>query len=774
MNRAQRILRLFAQLLAVSATVIVAPGAHGQSRDAVQAVETARPVASDVRYAGPSGSDLQKLDVYNAHGLKNAPVVVYVHGGSWMAGNRRNVRGLPGFFNANGMVFVSVGYRLSPAAMHPAFAEDVAAAVAWVRRRIVEHGGDPDRIYLMGHSAGAHLVSLVGTDPSFLTTAGAGPNPIAGVIAMDSAAMDLREILARDTRADSPYRAAFGADPKVWAAASPIVHAGLAPGEDRQPPFQIVVAYGPGLEGKKRGVDAFASALRESKTRAEVLDVSALRDHQSLMTEFGMRDDPVAAAVLAFIRSSGEDALRGLGQQTVLQATGPAAERAAAQRTDYRRRVLMRQFDRDNDGRITRDEMAANPFIFNRMDADRDGVVTADELAAFDSARGDDTNQRELDAWAPMDAPLGDDRVSYRDPEVLQQAALMTFADAEGTVWIARLDPADGTLVSRDGRESRIDGPISPWSRYSNGPEWGLDKDGPAVFYLKDDERSAGQIWRAEPPWDAPRLTQMTSSATDHHWLAGASVDATLGSTRLIAYVGQPRGRENYTAWIDESAPGTLHRFTQRMNLARWAFNAPAITWSPRTAETQTRATQVTLVDTVAGTTSVITDDEGVKTDPWLWEAPEFAGERLLAVNIDRSALGIYRRSGDAAAWSRIAMITLPADAPHHTLKSIEPVNGGRGAFGRSYFTVQAGDDADSDTSIWLFGFDAAGRHLVRRLDDGGVTDQSARRLDPESLVGRDELIVYYTRLVPGRSELRRCRTGVTAASDPSTHKEVK
>jgi len=134
-----------------------------------------------------------------------------------------------------------------------------------------------------------------------------------------------------------------------------------------------------------------------------------------------------------------------------------------------------------------------------------------------------------------------------------------------------------------------------------------------------------------------------------------------------------------------------------------------------------------------------------------------------LAVNVDGRALAIYRDATlDGRPWQRVATLHLPADAPHPTLKSVEPVNGGRGAFRGSYFTVQAGDDTDKDTSIWLFGLAADGNHLVRRLDDGALTGRPARRFDPESYIGECELYVYCTLDGDGPSQLHRCRTGIT------------
>ncbi|MCU0979522.1 MAG: hypothetical protein MUF25_10200 [Pirellulaceae bacterium] len=131
----------------------------------------------------------------------------------------------------------------------------------------------------------------------------------------------------------------------------------------------------------------------------------------------------------------------------------------------------------------------------------------------------------------------------------------------------------------------------------------------------------------------------------------------------------------------------------------------------------------------------------------------------MLAVNVDSRELAIYRDvKCDGSPWQRCASLRLPVEAPHRTLKSGEPVNGGRGAFGRSYFTVQAGDDEDQDTSIWLFGFSPDGNHPIRRLDDGAITGKAARRLDPESYVADRELFVYYNVVGKGLSPLHRCR----------------
>jgi arylformamidase len=608
----------------------------------------------NVPYAAIEGvnPNLLSLDIHAPNGANSAPVVIYVHGGYWKAGDKSQKGHLPDFFCRLGFVFVSVNYRLAPAVKHPVLIQDVARAVAWVHDRIAEHGGDPSQIFLTGHSAGAQLVALLGTDAKRLGERGKPLSILRGVIPLDSAAMDMRDVAANDRRADSPYRAAFGDDPADWADASPLVHAQTA---KSLPPFQIVVAYGPAIANKKAGVDEFAATLRKNGTRAEVVDASSFREHQSLMTEFGAAGDPVSAAVLEFIESvRGGKTLEGFGSERVLKPEGQAASDAAEQLEAYRVRVLMRQFDKNQDGRITKDEMIANPFLFDRMDANKDGVVTIDELRAFGQrdkparptvpSADAKPSASSAEDWKPLDENIGSGDVSYHDPEFLQSGGLLTFADQNGDVWVATMDLRTGRFAhTNGGRDFRIDGPISKWSRYCNGPEWGLDADGPAVFYIKDNSQGSGQLWRAAPPWDQPRITQLTRDTDIHNWICAPSVSTKLPTTRVIIYRGGGPNGGNVSAWLDEESPAQPHAFTERAYLARFSIDTPFITWSPKQRAGDPTVTQVSLLDTSTGKTHIITADDGEKYDPWLWHAPEFDGELLLCVNLDERALAIYR-----------------------------------------------------------------------------------------------------------------------------------
>ncbi|RWF13661.1 MAG: alpha/beta hydrolase, partial [Mesorhizobium sp.] len=103
-----------------------------------------------------------KLDIYAADGARDRPVLLFIHGGAWRIGSRGNVNGKPGFLLANGFLFVSIDYRMLPDADVATQAADVERAYAYVRANIASYGGDPDRIAVMGHSAGCHLAALTG------------------------------------------------------------------------------------------------------------------------------------------------------------------------------------------------------------------------------------------------------------------------------------------------------------------------------------------------------------------------------------------------------------------------------------------------------------------------------------------------------------------------------------------------------------------------------------------------------------------------------------
>ena len=162
----------------------------------------------------------QKLDVYRPAHASGAPILVMVHGGGWRRGDKamaRVIKNKVTHWVGRGWVVISVNYRLLPAATPLVQADDLSRALGFVQSRASTWGADPAKVVLMGHSAGAHLVSMLTADPTLASRHGA--SAWLGTVALDSAAFDV-EVIMR-SRHLGLYDQAFGADPAVWREASP-------------------------------------------------------------------------------------------------------------------------------------------------------------------------------------------------------------------------------------------------------------------------------------------------------------------------------------------------------------------------------------------------------------------------------------------------------------------------------------------------------------------------------------------------------------------------
>ncbi len=197
-----------------------------------------------------------------------------------------------------GFAFVSINYRLVPAATVEQQAADVSAAVAWLRGHAAQLGIDASRIVLMGHSAGAHLVALVGTDPQYLAAAGLSLSDLRGVIALDGACYDIPRQLATAGRfMRGTYTEAFGSDPARQRALSPA----LLTLKPDAPAF--LIAHIDRADGKAQS-DALAAALMQAGISAEVhgFDGTGLLGHLEINRSLGRADYPATAVVDAWLR----------------------------------------------------------------------------------------------------------------------------------------------------------------------------------------------------------------------------------------------------------------------------------------------------------------------------------------------------------------------------------------------------------------------------------------------------------------------------------------
>lgn len=241
-------------------------------------------VRRDVAYGT---STKQRLDVYPAPDC-DAPVVVWVHGGGWITGDKARLNAKRAWARANGWTLVSVNYRLTavddpPARrlQYPAHNRDVGRALNWVAREL------DGPIAVLGHSAGAQIVSSIGTDGGYTRA------ELCGVVSLDTEGYDVAAHIRSGGRGARLYRAVFGNRPAVWADASPIEHVSA------DDPAHLVVRRG--AIGRQRSQAAFARALREAGVATTVVRTPGY-DHGDVNRLLGSAaDDVLTPRVEAFL-----------------------------------------------------------------------------------------------------------------------------------------------------------------------------------------------------------------------------------------------------------------------------------------------------------------------------------------------------------------------------------------------------------------------------------------------------------------------------------------
>lgn len=251
-----------------------------------------------IEYGAIDGVDpnMLSLDVHSPAAPDSCPAVIWVHGGSWQAGDKvTSATELKArHFVAEGFVFVSVNYRLvseTNDVRWPDFGNDVAAAAAWVIDNASELGVDAQRIALVGHSAGAHLVSIVGTNPDLLAEVGHARDEIGCVVSLDSVTHDLTQ---QPTFERDIVEAAFGDDVAALTDGSPTLQAAEHPDDGPLPEFLIVTR---GRPVRLQSAAALEAALLDAGASASVYDASPY-DHRDVNVRIGEPDESIITPVV--------------------------------------------------------------------------------------------------------------------------------------------------------------------------------------------------------------------------------------------------------------------------------------------------------------------------------------------------------------------------------------------------------------------------------------------------------------------------------------------
>ena len=230
------------------------------------------------------------LDLYLPAGTQNFPTLVWLHGGGITAGSKDGPHQpeIARHFAQAGIAVASISYRLSPKAKFPAYIEDTAAAFAWVKKHIAEHGGDANRVFLGGHSAGAYLALMAGLDDQYLAAQGLKLTDIAGLVPV--AGQTLTHYTIRLERGLPKNRL-------IADAAAPLNHA-----RKDAPPMLILYAD-KDMALRAEENELLAAALRQEGHKQLTVKKIKNRDHGSVAHEMAKAGDVGFEQVVKFIQS---------------------------------------------------------------------------------------------------------------------------------------------------------------------------------------------------------------------------------------------------------------------------------------------------------------------------------------------------------------------------------------------------------------------------------------------------------------------------------------
>ena len=248
-------------------------------------------VVRDVPFLQGAGyaDDKDKLDLYLPEGRTNAPVIVSYYGNQLMGGDKSEDEFVGRRFATAGFLTAVVNYRLSPSVSHPAHVQDAAASFAWVKRHIKEYGGDPDRVFVIGYSAGGYLAALLSTDPRYLAAHKLSPRDIRGAVPVSAFYWVERRGVAPDRD-----KRVWGTDQKVWVDASPAHHL-----RADAPPMLILYADRDEDWRRQQNVEVAAAMKAAGNAKVEIAMIRD-RNHATIWSRVAGEGDDTAERIIRF------------------------------------------------------------------------------------------------------------------------------------------------------------------------------------------------------------------------------------------------------------------------------------------------------------------------------------------------------------------------------------------------------------------------------------------------------------------------------------------
>lgn len=292
-RRIQNMARYFIVSLIVASLFCLAP-----------VVSFCHEVKRDISYS-EDAHKLKKLDLYIPLKAKELPVVIWIHGGGWQVGDKSEVHIKPKFFNGLGYIFVSVNYRLLPDVEMQTIVNDVAESIGWVHQNISDHGGDPSRLLIMGHSAGAQLAALLCTDYSYLERQSVPLSSIKLCVPIDGDTYDIPAII--DTAEmrqklhglplpDYGHRVKFGNSPELHQRFSAVNHVSIV----RPTPY-FLIFYVSGHPDVTAQAFRFRNVLQDAGGGVTCFSAHNTT-HSRINSEFGTPDLDTTKALLHILQ----------------------------------------------------------------------------------------------------------------------------------------------------------------------------------------------------------------------------------------------------------------------------------------------------------------------------------------------------------------------------------------------------------------------------------------------------------------------------------------
>ena len=251
-------------------------------------------VHRDIAYAEPK-NERQTLDVFAPREGKVHPIVFWIHGGGWQAGDKDDVQVKPRAFVDRGFVFVTTNYRLLPDASIKEMGGDVAKVIRWVHDHAQEFGGDPKTFFVIGHSAGAQLAALVCTDDRYLKAEGLSFSILKGCVPVDGDTYDVpMQIATVEQKRKDAYRLKFGEEAKQIDL-SPVTH--VARDKSIPPVLILHVAGHPETTAQSQ---RFVKVLQDAGVSARAYPAQG-KNHGTINADLGKPGDEPTKELFEFV-----------------------------------------------------------------------------------------------------------------------------------------------------------------------------------------------------------------------------------------------------------------------------------------------------------------------------------------------------------------------------------------------------------------------------------------------------------------------------------------